>query len=301
MSIKGNLNKKIDNVFDEEINLTKSINLKNEIQNNKYKLINFIGIIINVILILNLIILSLKTKNKLLKYNKLKHNLKKQKGLRTNFKYLYNKILKKEALMPQLKVIQKRTLEKRLPLTKEIKCKPHIKESELIGFLSLLTKDTIFFETGSGCSSVIAKYYAKKTYSVEGCKKYYEIGIKNGLKDNLIFKDLKPDDPTWSYPGKKTNIDDWKNYFQSYQKEYNADVILVDGRFKVATVMDLFNKIRNDTIILMHEYNKRPSYFIIEEYYRYIYHWGSLFAFVKRNEIKEIPLKIQKKYWDQFL
>ena len=203
--------------------------------------------------------------------------------------------------MPQLKVIQKRTLEKRLPLTKEIKCKPHIKESELIGFLSLLTKDTIFFETGSGCSSVIAKYYAKKTYAVEGCKKYYEIGIKNGLKDNLIFKDLKPDDPTWSYPGKKTNIDDWKNYFQSYQKEYNADVILVDGRFKVATVMDLFNKIRNDTIILMHEYNKRPSYFIIEKYYRYIYHWGSLFAFVKRNEIKEIPLKIQQKYWDQFL
>ena len=28
---------------------------------------------------------------------------------------------------------------------------------------SLLTKNTIFFETGSGCSSVIAKYYAKKT------------------------------------------------------------------------------------------------------------------------------------------
>ena len=71
MSIKGNLNKKIDNVFDEEINLTKSINLKNEIQNNKYKLINFIGIIINLILILILIILSLKTKKELLKYNKL--------------------------------------------------------------------------------------------------------------------------------------------------------------------------------------------------------------------------------------
>ena len=63
--------------------------------------------------------------------------------------------------MPQLKVIQNRTLEKRLPLTKDIKCKPHIKEPELIGFLSLLTKDTIFFETGSGCSSVIANYYVK--------------------------------------------------------------------------------------------------------------------------------------------
>ena len=60
----------------------------------------------------------------------------------------------------------------------------------LTAFLSLLTKNTIFFETGSGCSSVIAKYYAKKTYAVEGCKKYYEIGIKNGLKDILLFNDL---------------------------------------------------------------------------------------------------------------
>jgi len=58
-----------------------------------------------------------------------------------------------------------------LPLTKEIKYKPHIREPQLISFLSILTKDTIFFETGSGCSSIIAKYYAKKAYSVEGCKK----------------------------------------------------------------------------------------------------------------------------------
>ena len=78
----------------------------------------------------------------------------------------------------------------------------------------------------------------------------------------MIFKDLKPDDPTWSYPGKKSNIDDWKNYFQSYKKEYNADVILVDGRFKVATIKDLFNKIKNDTIVLLQEYNKKHSYFI---------------------------------------
>ena len=35
----------------------------------------------------------------------------------------------------------------------------------------------------------------KKTYSVEGYKKYYEIGIKNDLKNNIIF-DLNPDDPT---------------------------------------------------------------------------------------------------------
>ena len=97
---------------------------------------------------------------------------------------------------------KKRTFEIRFPLTKNIKCKPHFSDIELIAFLSFLTKNTTFFETGSGCSSLIAKYYTKKSYAVEGCKEFYELGIKNGLKDNLIFHDLKPDKIKWSYPGK---------------------------------------------------------------------------------------------------
>ena len=57
------------------------------------------------------------------------------------------------------------------------------------------------------------------------------------------------------YNKKYSNITDWKKYFQSYKKEYNADVILIDGRFKVATPMDIIDKIRDDTIILLHEYS----------------------------------------------
>jgi len=138
--------------------------------------------------------------------------------------------LKYEEEMPHLnEVLKKRTFEKRIPLPKEIKCKPHLINEELTAFLSLLTKDTIYFETGSGCSSIIAKYFAKKTYAVEGSIKYYKFGIKNGLKDVIMFKNLKPDNLDWSFPGNKSNLNDWKNYFQSYKKEYNADVILIDG------------------------------------------------------------------------
>ena len=213
----------------------------------------------------------------------------------------YNRMLK-ELERPYLRELNiKRTFEKRFPLTKEIKCKPHFVNEELIAFLSFLTKDTIFFETGSGCSSIIAKYYTKKSYAVEGCKKWYERGLKNGLKDNLIFRDLKPDNPIWSYPGKNSSINDWKKYFQSYDKSYNADIILIDGRFKVATAMDIFDKIKNDTIVFIHEYQDRPIYFILEEYYQYLYHWGSLTAFIKKKDIASIPLNVQKKYWDIFI
>lgn len=207
--------------------------------------------------------------------------------------------LKNEQEMPHLKEInKKRVFEKRFPLPKKINCNPHFRSKELLAFLSFLTNNNTFFETGSGCSSIIAKYYTKKSYAIEGCKKWFEEGIKNGLKDNIIFKDLKPDNPIWSYPGSRTTLKDWKNYFQSYKEEYNADVILIDGRFKVATAMDIFNKIRNDTIVLIHEYSPRPLYFIIEKYYQYVYHWDTLVAFVKKKDIQEIPLEVQKNYWN---
>ena len=135
---------------------------------------------------------------------------------------------------------------------------------------------------------------------MEGCKVWYERGIKNGLKENLIFHDLKPDNPSWSYPGKKSNINDWKPYFQAYNSSYEADVIFIDGRFKVATAMDIFDKIKDDTIILIHEFQERPIYFILEKYYQYIYHWDRLTAFVKKKGVKSIPIAIQKKYWNKF-
>ena len=303
------------NSFNENYKMNNNNNnlvITKDLKNNKKRSFDFFIIILNLI---NLALISSlmmkKTKlQKILKENNLKtdnikEELDKTKLLIVNNHNSFNGLQKSilfEENMPHLnEIIKKRTFEKRLPLPKEIKCKPHFRKEELIAFLSLLTKDTIFFETGSGCSSVIAKHYAKKTYAVEGCTKFYKMGIKNGLKDVLLFNDLKPDNPTWSYPGKSSNIEDWKNYFQAYKKEYNADVILIDGRFKVATAMDIFNKIKDNTIILLHEYSSRPSYFILENYYNYVYHWGSLFAFVKKKNIKEIPMKIQKKYWKQFL
>ena len=215
------------------------------------------------------------------------YNISRTKNYNNNVNInLIQFFLTKEKERPYLEIInKKRTFEKRLPLTRKINCKPHFTPIELGAFLSFLTKDTVYFETGSGCSSIIAKYYAKKSYAVEGCKQWYEKGVKNGLKDNLIFRDLKPDDPTWSYPGKASTIEDWKNYFQAYNKSYNADVILIDGRFKVATAMDIFDKIREDTIVFIHEYPHRPSYFILENYYQFVFQWDQLVAFVKRKDV----------------
>ena len=148
---------------------------------------------------------------------------------------------------------KRRSFKVRYPLPKSIKCYQHMREGgllDMVAFLSFLNKDIIFFEFGSGCTSVIAKYYAKKSYAVEGNLNWYKEGIKNGLKNNIIFKDIKAikKGHLWSEPGKESTLEDWKNYFQAYKKEYNADIIFIDGRFRVACAFDIFNKIKNETI-----------------------------------------------------
>ena len=292
----------------EETKSFKNLNISDGYESQRMKDFfhrkNYILILIfTIFTLINIIILLFNF------YNKIESKIDEKIKIKPNFYNETRKIfifgyslLQKEKERPHLMILnKKRTFENRLPLTEEIKCKPHFLDEELIAFLSFLTKDTIFFETGSGCSSMIAKYYTKKSYAVEGCKAWYEKGVKNGLKDNLIFHDLKPDNPIWSYPGKNSSLNDWKNYFQSYDENYNADVILIDGRFKVATAMDIFDKIRDDTIVFLHEYQDRPIYFIIEEYYQYVYHWGSLTAFIKKKGVKSIPLNVQEKYWDNFI
>lgn len=211
-------------------------------------------------------------------------------------------LLEKESENKNLTEInRKRTFEKRYPLPKEINCLPHLKDGglkDLMAFTSFLTKDTIFFEFASGCSSIIANYYTKKSYAVEGNKKWYDIGIRNGLRHNLIFKDLKCDGsgPMLSWPGKQSTIEDWKNFIQAYKEEYYADVILIDGRFRVACALDIFEKIRNDTVVLLHEC-QRKQYSEIENYYDKIYKWENLCLFQKKKDIKTVPLNIQKKHW----
>ena len=87
-----------------------------------------------------------------------------------------------------------------------------------------------------------------------------------------------------------------EKYIQSYKKEYNADIILIDGRFRVACGLDIFNKIRNDTIVLIHDYINRKSYHILEDYYLKLEIWDTLVAFIKRPNVNFIPKEIYNKY-----
>ncbi len=96
-------------------------------------------------------------------------------------------------------------------------------------------------------------------------------------------------------PGNDTTVEDWKKYIQAYKREYNADIILIDGRIRVACALDIFSKIRKNTLVLIHDYD-REYYHIIENYYIKVKSWDTLSAFFKNPNITYIPEEIYNKY-----
>lgn len=180
------------------------------------------------------------------------------------------------------------------PLPKEIIFKPLMTENELKNFLYFMKPGNIYFEFGSGGSTNIASFYNLKTYSVESDANWHKKLKNTGIIANYITIDLHA--TSLGYPSKETNVNDWKIYIQAYKKEYNADIILIDGRFRVACALDIFAKIRNDTVVLLHECG-RKQYDEIGNYYDKIYTWRNLCLFQKKKNVKEVPMVVQEKYW----
>ena len=168
---------------------------------------------------------------------------------------------------------------------------------EIIAFSYFMKPNNIYFEFGSGGSTNLASYYKIKAYSVESDIEWHKKLKDSGIKANYITVDLKSNYA--GYPGNGTNLHDWKKYIQAYKSEYNANII-IDGRFRVACALDIFSKIKNDTIILLHDYD-RIQYHILEEYYIKVNIWNTLVLLVKNPKIKKIPERIYNFYLEEKL
>ena len=179
------------------------------------------------------------------------------------------------------------------PLPSTIKFKPLMTNNEIIALSYFMKPNNIYFEFGSGGSTNLASFYKIKTYSVESDIKWHKKLKDNGVVANYITIDLKVRHT--GYPGKGTNLNDWKKYIQAYKSEYNANIILIDGRFRVACALDIFSKIKEDTIIFIHDYG-RKQYQILEQFYIKIKNWDTLALLIKNPNVNKIPENIYNFY-----
>lgn len=169
-------------------------------------------------------------------------------------------------------------------------------------FYKYLDKCVNYFEFGSGGSTYQAsiRKNIKKIYSVESDLEWHN-KLKTLIKnDNIHFiyneMDTKPN--TLGYPGPKSTSIQKVNYSNHIKESKNIDLVLIDGRFRVACCLKCFDIIDDKCFIAFDDFLNRQQYHIVLNYYDIVEKTkdNRMVILRKKKNISFIPKGLIKKY-----
>ena len=183
-----------------------------------------------------------------------------------------------------------------------------LEKNDKIMFYKYLDNATVYFEYGSGGSTYQAskRHNIQKIYSVESDLEWHnklkEI-LPNHCIINFIFNEMYTKPKTLEHPGPNSTHDQWKNYsnqfllLEEYEKKY-IDLILIDGRFRVACCLKIFNYISNNCVIAFDDFLNRTYYHTILDYYDIIEKTqdNRMVILKKKNNVSSIDNALIEKY-----
>ena len=174
-----------------------------------------------------------------------------------------------------------------------------IKEIDLLK--NYASSANLYFEYGCGGSTVLVNSYTniKRIVSIDSCLEWIEKTkqqISDTSKLNFHYIDINGNCSGWGSPIDESKISDWVKYPNSIleQKE-NFDLVLVDGRFRVACCAAAAIKMSKNSFLLLHDcerYNDIPLTKIDQV--------GSLAVYIKEDINEEELINIINKYKHDF-
>ena len=190
-------------------------------------------------------------------------------------------------------------------IAQEISALPHMEKEGIDLLEEHLKKTKIFLEYGSGGSTVFAAKLGVKTiYSVDSDNNFLD-AVHNKIA--LLYPSVEVKThfvnigktKDWGHPVNKEHADHWPNYcvapWQEIIKSNNyPDLILIDGRFRVACFLACLILAKHRTIILFDDYTNRSEYHIVEKYLRPNKTSGRMAKFIvnKNFSVSEILLDL---------
>jgi hypothetical protein len=136
-----------------------------------------------------------------------------------------------------------------------------------------------FLEFGAGGSTVFAaELGVKNIYSVESDKSFLDAVEKKvgslfpSSKVYAHFIDIG-ETKDWGFPANKRRVSSWQKYCVApwqmmLENNHPPDLVLIDGRFRVACFLASLLLSKSGTVILFDDYFDRPEYHIVEKYLR---------------------------------
>jgi hypothetical protein len=153
-------------------------------------------------------------------------------------------------------------------------------------FLSFVRNSHDYVEFGTGGSTVLASKHVKNSIlSVDSSQNWLAqvrgACVSSQTRPELMFIDIGPTGD-WGFPTDLSTKPRWPDYHSAIWKIHHsrqADLYLVDGRFRVACFAQIVLHCNQNAIIGMHDFGSRPNYHCIREIAREIATAGDMSFF----------------------
>ncbi|MDV2856432.1 tetratricopeptide repeat protein [Oceanimonas sp. CAM02] len=179
---------------------------------------------------------------------------------------------------------------------------PAMTENERKLFKTYLKRATHYFEFGSGGSTVWAAEQGLRVEGVESDPNWVNaLHDKVGQQCQVKVVDIGPTGD-WGYPLTEQN-DKFPLYSQSILEHAQSfDLILIDGRFRVACVMTAIehivkNKSQDKSLIFIHDFWNRPQYHCVLDFLDVVERTDSAGVFKVKTSVELIDVR---KVWHEY-
>jgi hypothetical protein len=183
---------------------------------------------------------------------------------------------------------------------------PCLGKNDLNIFYKYLDNKNVYFEYGSGGSTYQAsiRENIKTIYSVESDLSWQKKLKQEITSSNIhyIYNEMDTERNTWGHPGKNaTNIQkiNYSNHMRNLSKEEqgNIDLVLIDGRFRVACCLKCYDIIKEDCLIIFDDFLDRPHYHIVLKFFDIIEKTqDNRLVILKKKKNMNIPTELIEKY-----
>jgi hypothetical protein len=152
-----------------------------------------------------------------------------------------------------------------------------------------------YFEFGAGGATAQAVLRVSKIISVESDARWHAhlreiIGPVGDITWYTI--DLKVPWTGKGIPGKDSPPSTWPNYTHAYVSSFNADLIFIDGLFRVSCALCVWSEITTRTFVTMHNFVNHRQYWVVLPWYDLIERGDTLVMLRKKEGVDPPPQTI---------
>ena len=184
---------------------------------------------------------------------------------------------------------------------------PRMSAEEAALFVSFVKNSRDYVEFGTGGSTVLASKHVKNSiFSVDSSQEWLDQVSRacdsSQTKPQLRFVDVGPIGD-WGFPTDGSAKPRWPDYHSAIWKvkqSSDADLYLVDGRFRVACFAQTVLHCKPNAIIGIHDFSSRPAYHCVREIAQEIATAGDMSFFLPLSRRQAAEAILQSHYTEPF-